>query len=168
MCPPVFIIDFPGYQSHASIYPSIARADFSVCVRPSIRPLHDDSCTLPTIPPSRSSVLSALPALPVPFPRPYPLVEATLATAAVVAAAAAAAVAASAVPSIVDMTRLGETCRGSRQQRDRPRGRAILHDRVRRRFLMPVDIPLLPAAAFPHRRAFILSERMSVRFIARY
>lgn len=126
MPPCVFIIDFPGYQSHASIYPSIARADFSVCVRPSIRPLAPrrfihppDGSPAPPLPHARPVRPPFLSSSHHRYPSsrdPYPLVETTLAaiatatataTTTTVAAAAAAVVVVvfSAVPLITDKTR---------------------------------------------------------------
>jgi len=116
---------FPATNRTHPFIASIARADFSVCVRPSIRPLslHDDSYTLPTIPyassPSRSVRSTSLPTVLTPSMYssrdPYPLIEATLA-AIVVAAAAAAAAVVSAVRSSVDTNSTREIRRGSHRE----------------------------------------------------
>lgn len=119
---------FPATNRTHPFIASIARADFSVCVRTSIRPLAprrfmhppDDSLS----PPCRAvtSLPLSLPIPPapagIPFPRPYPFVEATL------AAAAAAASVLCIFDRRCDSTR--ETRRGSRREEGRPR------DRVRR------------------------------------
>lgn len=107
--PPCSSSIFPATNRTHPFIASIARADFSVCVRTSIRPLRD-SCTLPIPYPPLPLFLPTYPSCPtagVPFrtspaPRLYPLVvEATLAAAAAAATVGAAVVAivASAVPS---------------------------------------------------------------------